>query len=71
MTGIARRDHSHAEITPGLRALSASLLLLSLRASAAAQVIGTTATVRGSVDDTSGGVLPGATVTLANSSTRA
>ena len=57
MTRIARRDHS-------------LLLLLSLRASAAAQVTGTTATVRGSVEDTTGGVLPGATVTLVNSSTR-
>ena len=34
-------------------------------------MIGTTATVRGSVEDTSGGVLPGAMVTLVNSSTRA
>jgi Carboxypeptidase regulatory-like domain len=73
MTGIARCNHSHAEITPGPRTLSASLLvlLLSLPAPAATQVIGSTATVRGSVEDTSGGVLPGATVTLVNSSTRA
>ena len=73
MTDIARRDHSYPEMTLGLRALSASLLvlLLSLRAPAAAQVSGTTATLRGSVEDTSGGVLPGATVTLVNSSTSA
>ena len=42
-----------------------------LRARASAQVSGTTATLRGSVEDASGGVLPGATVTLVNSGTSA
>ena len=47
-----------------------ALLLLSGTPSFA-QVSGTTATLRGSVEDASEGVLPGATVTLVNSGTRA
>ncbi len=56
------------------RGILAPVLLLVWTVSvlpSSAQVSGTTATLRGSVNDASGGVLPGATVTLVNSATRA
>jgi hypothetical protein len=54
-----------------LRALWLSLLFLPLGALPAnAQVGGTTGSLRGTVTDASGGVMPGATVTVINSGTR-
>ena len=49
----------------------ASAILALSPTSSPAQVSGTTATLRGSVEDASGGVLPGAATTLINTSTRA
>src|SRR5215204_2087791 len=55
-----------------VRCFCVALAVLAVSAtSSPAQVSGTTATLRGSVDDASGGVLPGAAVTLVNSGTRA
>jgi len=73
VTGTIRRNDPHDETTRPSRALSAGLvlLLLSLPAPAAAQASGTTATLRGAVDDTSGGLLQGATITLVNTDTTA
>ena len=48
-----------------------AVLLLSSAATSSAQVSGTTATLRGAVDDASGGVLQGATITLVNTATLA
>src|SRR4051794_28801448 len=49
--------------------LTLALLVILNSASAAAQ--GSTATLRGNVQDSTGGVLPGATVTLTNTGTKA
>jgi hypothetical protein len=48
-----------------------ALALLASAAPVFGQAAGVTATVRGTVEDTSGGVLPGATVTLTNTGTGA
>jgi protocatechuate 3,4-dioxygenase beta subunit len=52
------------------RWVAAVVLALALPVLAHAQG-GTTATVRGTVSDTSGGVLPGATVTITDTGTKA
>jgi protocatechuate 3,4-dioxygenase beta subunit len=54
-------------------ALASAVLtaLFAIGTPAAAGAQGTTATVRGTVSDASGGVLPGATVTITNSGTKA
>ena len=54
-------------LTTGLALVSMTLLVSST--SAFGQASGT-ATIRGTVQDPSGGVLPGATVTLTNASTK-
>ena len=55
-----------------LAGLAATFCALLLTATTAfGQASGTTATIRGTVEDSSGGVLPGATVTLTNVGTRA
>ena len=52
----------------GLAAMLMALLVTSTTVFGQAS---NTATVRGTVEDTSGGVLPGATVTLTNTATKA
>ena len=53
------------------RWVAALALALALPTLAHAQGGSTTATVRGTVTDTSGGVLPGATVTITDAGTKA
>ena len=63
LAGFNRRGRALA----GLAACLCALLLTA--DTAFGQASGTTATLRGTVEDTSGGVLPGATVTLTNART--
>ena len=74
MIAIACRARSDVEGSLSSFSLSADLLLLlllSLSSTAWAQVSGTTATLRGSVDDSTGGLLQGATITLVHTGTSA
>jgi hypothetical protein len=72
--GIAHRKRRYGETTDlASRSPFAALLLLLLSSSAtsSAAASGTTATLRGRVEDATGGVLPGATVTMVNTGTSA
>src|SRR5262245_15591194 len=53
------------------RSLAAGMLVLVLSGSATSDAQGTTATLRGNVDDGSGALVQGATITLVNAGTRA
>ena len=71
MIGMVRRCGTEAGWR-WWRTLWAGLLcLIASAATSSAQVSGTTATLRGAVDDASGGVLQGATITLVNTATLA
>src|SRR5262245_1610361 len=63
------RTHRGRWATLGTSALALLLLMFATTAPASAQ--SSSATVRGTVQDSSGAVLPGATVTLTNSGTKA
>ena len=66
---LRARSTSFPRAALGLIASCLAMLLLTT-ATAVGQV-STTATVRGTVEDSSGGVLPGATVTITNTGTKA
>src|SRR3989442_688120 len=73
VTSRLRRRSMSATFSPGSsvrRALLSSLFLISFAAAAFAQG-GVNATVRGTVTDSSGGVLPGVSVDLSNVGTGA
>ncbi len=66
---VSRKQHRQGWLPAiGMIALAATLVTL-VQSQALAQDT-TTATVRGTVSDTSGGILPGVTVTITNSSTK-
>jgi hypothetical protein len=72
MTNLLRRQGSYWQPAQGrFQAGCAATLLCVLLTSAVASAQSSTATVRGSVQDASGAVLPGATVTLTNVGTKA
>jgi hypothetical protein len=63
------RFNRRGRVLAGLAATFCALLVTAT--TAFGQASGTTATIRGTVEDSSGGVLPGATVTLTNVGTKA
>src|SRR5919197_2759378 len=69
LTCVSRaRSRNVASVAAWVTAMVCALLLTS---TAAFGQSSTTASVRGTVQDTSGGVLPGATVTITNTGTKA
>jgi hypothetical protein len=70
---MALRTRRDGEARLFSRSLSAGLLILLVSPAGLswAQVGGTTATLRGSVDDASGSLVQGATITLVNTATQA
>ena len=67
---VFQRPHRGQYSAWGLCVLTTLLMLIATAAPAFAQAT-TTATVRGHVEDPSGAVLPGATITLTNTGTKA
>ncbi len=65
---LRARSTGLTRLLAGLAACTAALLLTTATAFGQAS---NTATIRGTVEDSSGGVLPGATVTLTNTGTKA
>ena len=67
-----QRAHSHRSAAVAAAGWALSALCTILLASTTALAQGsTTATIRGNIQDTSGGVLPGATITVTNTGTKA
>src|SRR3954452_2771156 len=65
---LRARSARFTRFATGLAAVAMTLLVASTTAFGQAS---NTATIRGTVEDSSGGVLPGATVTLTNTGTKA
>src|SRR5436305_273768 len=68
---MLRADSNQAAYTAAARWAAAALCTLLLTSATALGQGSTTATIRGNVQDPSGGVLPGATVTVTNTGTKA
>src|SRR3954447_6892425 len=68
---MLRADSNQATYTAAARWAAAALCTLLLTSTTALGQGSTTATIRGNVQDSSGGVLPGATVTVTNTGTKA